>query len=412
MATAASAHSIQDMPGALWNLTRVTLDRAKMENRVFDIRFSKFPEPYKRLQFGKHYVVGFSGWLKVDPAVKRVFLTMITPEAEHLYCERGSHLTTIVKPSTDYEYSYDDANEIRLVRKNATVVKRNWFQSKDDLNDFLRGLKLHEQLDAKCPNGLSKAHVAHPFINRSNHPQGIMLESVQKVYQTSLYELYKMKVKPSQLVKPCLDVLDALIVMHQEGILHCDVKMGNILVEKVEQENRGRLTDFGLARRIGEDRCYNNGYRYWDRLAIAGIFHYFTDVYGMAITIGEIIWRDLFQELIRKRADVTIAALDLLVLQALQIKGLIGQTKESLNHKNPKVAVHLHLRKIIATVIADDERLMSMESELKTIEPAKRAVICAPHHISLYAFRQMVQELYDLVLQAEGAMRLPQSSPS
>ncbi len=42
------------------------------------------------------------------------------------------------------------------------------------------------------------------------------------------------------------DVAEAIAVAHEAGIVHRDVKPGNILVDR--QDGRGRLTDFGLAR--------------------------------------------------------------------------------------------------------------------------------------------------------------------
>ena len=50
--------------------------------------------------------------------------------------------------------------------------------------------------------------------------------------------------KPTEAIALCLDVLSGLAVIHALGVVHRDVKPGNILIDK----GCGRITDFGIAR--------------------------------------------------------------------------------------------------------------------------------------------------------------------
>ncbi len=57
----------------------------------------------------------------------------------------------------------------------------------------------------------------------------------------------------------CLQIVRALYFVCKMGFLHLDVKLGNVLVAL---DGRAKLSDFGMAQRIGEDRCIDaaNGY--------------------------------------------------------------------------------------------------------------------------------------------------------
>ncbi len=57
-------------------------------------------------------------------------------------------------------------------------------------------------------------------------------------------QLTSQRVSVRQAASICLQVAEALEFAHRYGIVHCDVKPANILID---QRNRARLTDFGLA---------------------------------------------------------------------------------------------------------------------------------------------------------------------
>lgn len=49
------------------------------------------------------------------------------------------------------------------------------------------------------------------------------------------------------------DIARALEVVHNHGVIHCDVEPGNIFLEKSERADRVKILDFGLARAAGVD---------------------------------------------------------------------------------------------------------------------------------------------------------------
>lgn len=73
-----------------------------------------------------------------------------------------------------------------------------------------------------------------------------------------------------KIISYTIDILEALIYLHENGIIHMDIKPGNLLAEAREDENRFKrvkLCDFGLSRFIGNDgglilplRCGSESY--------------------------------------------------------------------------------------------------------------------------------------------------------
>ena len=55
-------------------------------------------------------------------------------------------------------------------------------------------------------------------------------------------------------VRLLVDVCEATAAAHQRGVIHCDLKPDNILVEDGDGRPRPRILDFGVARIVGADR--------------------------------------------------------------------------------------------------------------------------------------------------------------
>ena len=49
----------------------------------------------------------------------------------------------------------------------------------------------------------------------------------------------------------CADILEGLEYLHRSGIIHCDMKLGNVFLQEAESEEEfdlAKLADFGLSR--------------------------------------------------------------------------------------------------------------------------------------------------------------------
>jgi predicted Zn finger-like uncharacterized protein len=57
-------------------------------------------------------------------------------------------------------------------------------------------------------------------------------------------------IEPTQAAAWCRDLAGALFYAHQNGVVHRDIKPGNILIDR---SGRPQVTDFGLAKRVGDD---------------------------------------------------------------------------------------------------------------------------------------------------------------
>jgi len=114
------------------------------------------------------------------------------------------------------------------------------------------------KLPARCLH-LSLAGIELAFgqapvpISRTPEKQieGLSFIEMELVRGTSLAEQVRAEgpLPPLQAVRLCAETLAALARVHQGGIVHRDIKPGNILVD---QEGRARLTDFGLSRLLEE----------------------------------------------------------------------------------------------------------------------------------------------------------------
>jgi ELWxxDGT repeat protein len=98
------------------------------------------------------------------------------------------------------------------------------------------------------------ARVEHPGVVRvysiHEHEGGLALE-MQFVVGTPLHRLLQTRpLSPVQAADLLRQVLEALAACHAQGVIHCDLKPGNLLIT---QEGTVLLTDFGISRALYSD---------------------------------------------------------------------------------------------------------------------------------------------------------------
>lgn len=98
------------------------------------------------------------------------------------------------------------------------------------------------------------ARVEHPGVVRvysiHEHEGGLALE-MQFVVGTPLHRLLQTRpLSPAQAADLLRQVLEALAACHAQGVIHCDLKPGNLLIT---QEGTVLLTDFGISRALYSD---------------------------------------------------------------------------------------------------------------------------------------------------------------
>ena len=103
----------------------------------------------------------------------------------------------------------------------------------------------------------------------------------------------KNSIPPQQLIAMMRDIVDALIMVHAQGIIHRDISPTNIMVQ---DDGTMTLIDFGAAsseERIaqGEDMTviYNRRYAPIEQYDKAGVQGPFTDVYALSATIYHLV---------------------------------------------------------------------------------------------------------------------------
>lgn len=85
------------------------------------------------------------------------------------------------------------------------------------------------------------------------------------------------------------DAALSLELIHKAGFVQRDVKPGNILV-RIDESGfvEGFIGDFDLARKFGFSDIQAD-YSYWDKCSKNGLVTPFTDVYGLGMSLGELI---------------------------------------------------------------------------------------------------------------------------
>ena len=105
----------------------------------------------------------------------------------------------------------------------------------------------------------------------------------------------KNHITPQVAAELCAQIADALQHAHENGVIHRDLKPGNILIDK---DSRSRIADFGLAKRLGtESTIAGSG-------AIVGTYAYMSpeqaiaasrnvdgrsDIYSLGVILGELV---------------------------------------------------------------------------------------------------------------------------
>ena len=94
------------------------------------------------------------------------------------------------------------------------------------------------------------AHLTHPRIvgihEAGTTPDDHLYIVMEYVEGESLYDLiHQRRITPRQTGRILADVCEGLAYAHAKGVVHRDIKPGNVLVDA---EGRGKLADFGIAR--------------------------------------------------------------------------------------------------------------------------------------------------------------------
>lgn len=115
-------------------------------------------------------------------------------------------------------------------------------------------------------------------------------------------------ISPEVLIEMLRDLVDALVLIHSQGILHRDISPGNLLVQ---EDGTVVLIDFGAAvveerRALGKDQTvvFNRKFAPVEQYDEKGKQGPWTDVYALSATLYYLISGELPQEaLLRKSAD-------------------------------------------------------------------------------------------------------------
>lgn len=148
-------------------------------------------------------------------------------------------------------------------------------------------------------NSLSHPYILKPFevISLSKGIENIVLPLSSK----SLYDVISSVLKMSQIILISHQILTALDYMHQNNVIHRDIKTDNIILI----DTKAYIIDFGLSTYIFDNTCKNpNVYTYNYRAPeVFAQIPYDTkaDIFAMGCTIYEMIYGKYMANITEKR---------------------------------------------------------------------------------------------------------------
>jgi tetratricopeptide (TPR) repeat protein/tRNA A-37 threonylcarbamoyl transferase component Bud32 len=109
-----------------------------------------------------------------------------------------------------------------------------------------------EQASRFLREARSAGHLSHPNIVpvfAAGSERGVPYFAMEFIEGASLEDIAREPIEPRRAVEIVRDVARALHYSHLRGIVHRDIKPANILIDR---EGRPRITDFGLAKVLGD----------------------------------------------------------------------------------------------------------------------------------------------------------------
>lgn len=144
--------------------------------------------------------------------------------------------------------------------------------------------------EVRAARSISSSYVARTF--ELHNTGGVVFLVMEFIDGASLQSLHKAgrRHPPEQCVVLCRDVLLGLAAAHAAGVIHRDVKPGNIMVR---QTGQAILTDFGIARLVQQQNATNGitgtpAYMAPEQLQGTGVGPA-TDIYALAVVLYELL---------------------------------------------------------------------------------------------------------------------------
>ena len=151
-------------------------------------------------------------------------------------------------------YVFNDEEETSVIKRKGkfnSVYKGFCIETKQSvvikkLNKDLRNTKNIEQFKCEFLFNVNHPNIVQTlaYIEHSNNHY-IIRKFADGIDMKRLSQ--RKKFKTSDIIHYSLTILDALHALHENGIIHCDIRPANIIVN--EETNEAKLIDLGLAKR-------------------------------------------------------------------------------------------------------------------------------------------------------------------
>jgi serine/threonine protein kinase len=234
--------------------------------------------------WGASSEVPFSGMIRKD---KEGIYLYVIPRSEDTPVQRDSYL--MVKSIWYSHIPRDSTPNAKAPVQKAlcTRIKRNRFGIIGDWTKILESFRHNTQLDRflACIPGHASVF---------NCRDGLNLELYDKEHQSTLeMELNKLTLK--QKLDVYLNVLDSIDVLHQENLVHRNIKPANVFLSYKEGEGiRAKLTDFTYTHPPGMTELKAPNYGIWNYGSKNGYTSRETDIFSLIMIIKISLWEEPF----------------------------------------------------------------------------------------------------------------------
>ncbi len=218
------------------------------------------------------YAMVYTGWLKdrvdrvANPPELFCGATVVAKSVGSRTYYRGKIVK--VHSNNTYDVKYDDNSFAKDVQKaqieKAFAIRREWIGNEERLRKKLAELRVVDEL-MRLNLSAGIEYFAYYF-NKEDQSQQLYSYEIMDMGECSLHEMLESmkshgKFTEKELLKFARQMMETLVILHENGILHRDIKPANIVVNEVQpRDNIYSLCDFGSARTTDNDNTLTNSF--------------------------------------------------------------------------------------------------------------------------------------------------------
>ena len=281
--------------GLAREINEMSLNREKFKGKTVHIESltKLYSYPIIGSRLSDRFLLNFDFWIEMSSDGRAIKL-LIKPKVPLL--GEGTYKT--VHKAQSFEIPLRVQQVQRKMAYNRKVISAAKPGYEEDISESLK--KLQDILSkvgkgAKIPSVPRQLKSESPSIKREQEWYNSDFRNV--IYNSDIPLDFEpgtsLKVNVSEKLNILMDVALTIQLIHETGFVHRDVKPLNILVNAFLE---GFISDFDTLTLPCKSDTVSSDYPYWDTCSRKGWVIPFCDVYGLAMTLGEILIPDFIND--------------------------------------------------------------------------------------------------------------------